>query len=765
MKPGRWVPVLFTVAIFVAAALLFVIQPLVGKMVLPRAGGSPQVWNTSLVFFQTALLGGYLYAHVTVKALGVRVQAALHIVVLALPLLVLPIVLPDGNPPPEGGQSLWILTALTLAVGAPFFVLASASPLIQSWLASTTHETAEDPYFLYAGSNAGSLVGLMIFPFVLEPLLPVTRQSTLWMWGYGGFVVLGAACALTAIFLGSGARATATDEGAASGAVPQDPADEQAVAGPAAVSARPGGDRDVTRDDRLFWIFSAAVPSALLMGVTQYLTSQIAPVSLLWVLPLAVYLATFIAAFARRQVVSTVKVSRLMAILAVVTALTMLARIFDPAWAISLLHLGLLGAAGLLCHQRLAERRPSTSHLTEYYLLISTGGALGGSFGALVAPVVFNFIAEYPIAVVLACLFRIPFSESGERTGPSRFLFHGKALDVALPALLLLYVLGASAGTRSWENLADGWAVLLIAVVPTVICFVFSPRPVRFALGLAVLLGTAESGQMYRGEILHQERTFFGVHRVTRDPGNSVNILYHGSTVHGVQSLDPARRDTPLGYYHPSGPSGSVVQAMAGQPDKTNIAMVGAGTGALAVLAGAHQHVTLFEIDPAVVRIASDPEYFTYLEDARASTETIVGDGRISLARSTTRFDLIVLDAFSSGTIPLHLLTEEAFDLYMDRLAPGGALLFHISNRHLELAPVLGAHARDRRLAAFEWIDVRDDDAVEEGIFGSHWVILMRDPQDLFFIPRGGWQPLRPVGDVRTWTDDFSDLLSVQKWN
>jgi protein-L-isoaspartate O-methyltransferase len=282
---------------------------------------------------------------------------------------------------------------------------------------------------------------------------------------------------------------------------------------------------------------------------------------------------------------------------------------------------------------------------------------------------------------------------------------------------------------------------------------------------MAVLLGSAESGQMYRGEILLQERTFFGVHRVARNPGNTVNTLYHGSTVHGVQSLDPARAAEPLGYYHPTGPSGSVVQAMATQPEKTNIAMVGAGTGALAVLAAPHQHVTLYEIDPEVVWIATESGYFTYLANTRASWEAVVGDGRLSLQQTSTRFDLIVLDAFSSGTIPLHLLTEEAFDLYMDRLAPGGILLFHISNRHLELGPVLAAHARDRGLASYEWIDIRDDESVERGIFGSQWVLLTRDPRDLSYIPQGGWHPMAHPGDIRTWTDDFSDLLSVQKWN
>jgi protein-L-isoaspartate O-methyltransferase len=521
----------------------------------------------------------------------------------------------------------------------------------------------------------------------------------------------------------------------------------------------------VTARDRLFWIASAAVPSALLLGVTQYLTSQIAPISLLWVLPLGVYLGTFIVAFARRQLVSPERLSRLLAIVAVVAALVLLARIVDPQWVVALLHLSVLALGGLLCHVRLAQARPPTSHLTEYYLLISTGGAIGGSLAALAAPVVFNFIAEYPIAVALACMFRIPFLAPGSDKGLARFLHHGKKLDLVLPAILALYLLTAVGAARAIGNFPDGAMVLLVAVLPTIVVFTFSPRPVRFALGLAVLLAAAESGQMYRGEILHTDRTFFGVHRVTRDPDNTVTVLYHGSTVHGVQSVDRARATEPLAYYHPTGPAGSVVSAFARRPEKRELALVGAGTGALAVLAGAHQRVTLYEIDPEVAWIADESGFFTYLDHARASHEWVIGDGRIELERATTRFDLIVLDAFSSGTIPIHLLTHEAFELYLERLTPGGALLFHISNRHLELAPVLGAHARDFGLAALEWIDVRDDDDVERGIFGSHWVLIAPPHEGLAYIPQAGWRPLAIPRDTRAWTDDFSDLLSVQTWN
>jgi hypothetical protein len=562
--------------------------------------------------------------------------------------------------------------------------------------------------------------------------------------GYGAFVVLAAACAVALLRgRGEGGGVERTTE-------PAEP--------PAAAA-------EVAPKDRLFWIVASAVPSALLLGVTQYLTSEIAPTSLLWVLPLGVYLATFIAAFSRRQIVSIERLSRVLAIVVVVAALVQLARIVDPQWAVALLHLSLLGLGGLLCHGRLAASRPAATHLTEYYLLISVGGALGGTFSALVAPVVFDFIAEYPIAVVLACLFRLPFGTAGAAAGTSGWLYRGRGLDVVLPVALGLFIVGAAVATRRIGSVPDGVMVILVAVVPTIACFLFSPRPLRFALGVAVLLASVQSGQMYRGDILHSERTFFGVHRISTDPENSVRILYHGATVHGVQSADPARATEPLAYYHPSGPAGSLVRAFGQHPEKRRLALVGAGTGALAVLAGPHQQVTLYEIDPAIVRIAEDTRFFSYLSAMRAEHHAVVGDGRLELSRSAERYDVIVLDAFSSGTIPIHLLTREAVELYLDKLEPGGALLFHISNRHLDLGPVVGAQARDLGLAAYQWIDVRPDEDVERGIFGSQWVLLARSSQDLDYVPVGGWRPMELPEGTRAWTDDFSDLLTVQRWN
>jgi len=748
---------LFTTAIIVAAALLFVVQPMVGKMVLPRGGGSPQVWITALVFFQAALLAGYAYAHFSVRWLGPRKQILVHAGVLALPILTLPIALPDLPAPDGGSPSVWILALLTLGVGAPFFVVASASPLLQSWLASTRHASAGDPYFLYAGSNAGSLVGLLAYPFLVEPLLPLSAQSGLWAAGYGVFALLALACGIVAY------RSRRWPETAAGvvepvngSSVDGSGASEIRGGAPITVAAGPGG--APTTVDRAFWLAAAAIPSALLMGVTHFLTSRIAPVPLLWVFPLAIYLVTYIVAFARRRAISTERTSRLVAILAVFLALALLARIGEPTWLVVLLHLAVLAAASLLCHQRLADRRPATSHLTEFYLLISLGGVLGGAFSALVAPVLFNDIAEYPIAMALAALLRIPMRRGTVRAPSGRT----RILDFVVPAALAVYLLLGDRFIAPIEAMPDGVVVLLLALVPTIFVFTLSPRPLRFALALSMLFVFAQSGRMYRGDVLHQERTFFGVYRVTSDPDGTFNMLYHGATAHGIQSLDPERSGEPLAYYHRSGPAGGIVAALAQRNDKRDIALVGAGTGALTALAAPHQRVTLYEIDPAVIEIAEDPRFFTFLKDAQASYETVIGDGRIELAESDRRFDLIVLDAFTAGSIPVHLMTREAVQLYFDRLRPGGALLFHVSNRHLALAPVLAGHVRDLSLVGYENVDARVD--IEDGVLGSHWVILVREVADLAGIPDTGWRELRVPSDAPSWTDDFSNLLTVQRW-
>ncbi len=741
----------FTVAISLAAGLLFVVQPMVGKMILPLGGGSPQVWVTALVFFQAALLAGYAYAHLSVRWLGPRRQVWLHAAVLLLPFLALPVALPGLAPPAGGARSPWVLGVLTLMVGAPVFVLAAASPVLQSWLSTTRHPDARDPYFLYAGSNAGSLVGLLAYPFLVEPLLPLSVQSRAWTVGYGAFVALTLGCA--ALTLRS--RPRDGDEPAPTGAErPLPPPDA-----PLPPGGRAGGGRP-DRGDRLFWLVSAAVPSALLVGVTHYLTSRIVPGPVLWVLPLAVYLVTFIVAFARRSLVSVRTTSVAVGGLAVMGALGVLLRVETPVWAVTLLHLAVLGAAALLCHQRLAARRPDARHLTEFYLMVSAGGVLGGGFSALVAPVAFESVAEYPLALVAAAFFRVPRGVASDAAGGGVFARRGPR-DLLLPGLLGVWLLAGEAFLADAPGVPDGVVVVALTLLPALAVYLLSRAPLRFAvaLGLLLLLG---QGRMYRGEILVQERTFFGVYRVLQDPGGSYNALYHGSTVHGIRSLDPERADVPLAYYHPEGPAGMVVSAVAGRPDAREIALVGGGTGALAALARPGQRVTIYEIDPVVMEIAEDPELFPFLARTPAEVRAVVADGRLGMAASETTYDIIVLDAFTSGSIPVHLMTREAVELYLERLRPGGVLLFHVSNRHLDLAPVLGAHARELGLSAFVRRDTRA--LPEAGILGSDWVLLARGPDDLRGIPSLSWHPLRPGPDAPSWTDDFSSLLGVQRW-
>ncbi len=727
--------VLFTATIVLASALLFMVQPMVGKMILPRGGGSPQVWMATLVFFQAALLAGYAYAHGAVRTLGTRRQSWVHVGVLLLPLLVLPLGLPGGGRPEGVAPSWWILGLLAAGIGIPFVVLAASSPLLQAWLGATDHPDAGDPYFLYAGSNVGSLVGLLCYPFLLEPLLPVPVQTRLWTAGYALLVALMVVC-------GWWARRTMPAEGR----VQVEPPTDSASDGPA--QGRP------TWADRGFWLFAAAVPSALLLGVTHYLTSRIAPVPLLWVVPLALYLLTFIAAFARRRWVSTAAVSRVFPILAVGAALLLLLRIRSPLLLTTLVHLAVLTVAGLLCHLRLADRRPAARHLTGFYLWVSLGGVLGGSFAALLAPLLFDSIAEYPTALALAAFLLLPRSGDADRTvAPA---------DLVGPALLLAYLLVGGWVAGRMEGVSAGVVSSLFIVVPVGAAFLLSQRPVAFGLALAVVFGLVDADRMYRGDVLFKERTFFGTYHIVRDPARTFHVLYHGSAVHGMEALEPGVRGEPLAYYHRTGPAGRIVRALAAQPDKDRLALVGAGTGALAAHAGAHQTVTLYEIDPLVLEIARDPRWFSFLEETPASVEMVVGDGRLQLEAREERYDLLVLDAFTSGSIPIHLMTREAVELYMDRLRPGGALLFHVSNAYLELAPVLGAHARDLGLVAYETVDPRAE--TETGILGSHWVILVRQPADLEGLPGQGWRPLSAPPGLRAWTDDFSDLLTAQRW-
>jgi hypothetical protein len=637
------VRLLFTITLFVSAALLFSVQPLIAKMLLPLLGGSPAVWNTCMVFFQSLLLAGYLYAHAATTWLGPRRQAPLHVGLLLLPVVVLPLaVSPGWLPPADANPIPWLLALLLVSVGLPFFMVATSAPLLQKWFARTGHPGGRDPYFLYAASNLGSLLALLSYPLLLEPYLRLAEQSWLWSSAYGLLVLLTTACAVVVW------RAPARAPG---GEGPQ-------------TTAEPGGAGPPERlapGRRLRWVALAFVPSSLMLGVTTHLSTDIAALPLLWVLPLALYLLSFILVFARRPPLPRRLAERAFPMAVVLSALFFCLEALNPLWVPLYLdiplHLLTFFVVAVGCHGELAGDRPPERHLTEFYLWMASGGVLGGLFNALIAPVVFDRVVEYPLALVLAALLQPRAGAPAERP-LSRWL------DLALPLGLaaLAAVLFASLSAFRFSSTAPS---NVLAGLFLLLCYTFEGRPIRFALGVGGVLLASALSPGHSGQTLYRERSFFGVLRVAHDPTGQYRQLIHGTTLHGQQSLDPARRDEPLTYYHRTGPAGQVLEVFQQRPAKPSVGVVGLGAGSLACYARAEQDWTFYEIDPSVERIARDPRFFTYLQDCRAGgLRVVLGDARLRLREEPDRrHGLIILDAFSSDAIPIHLLTREALGL------------------------------------------------------------------------------------------------------
>jgi hypothetical protein len=720
---------LHAVTIFVGAALLFLVQPMFARLVLPLLGGSPAVWATALVFFQGALLAGYAYVHASVAWLGVRRQAVLHLAVLLLPFAVLPVAVPGGwTPPVEANPVPWVLALMAVAVGLPFFVVSTTSPLLQTWFAASGHRSARDPYFLYVASNAGSLLALLSYPCWVEPRLALVAQTRGWMWGYAGLALLIGGCAVALL---KGAPAAERDAAPVVAPVP---------------SAR----------QRARWVLLAFVPSSLLLGVTTYLSSEVAAVPLLWVIPLALYLLTFVIVFARRERVPRTWLGRALPIgVAPLVAALNLQATAPIGWLMGL-HLAVFFVAAWLCHARLAAERPAAARLTEFYLWLSVGGVAGGAFNALVAPVVFHSLVEYPLALVLACAVGLgQGAPVGVRRGDWLWPL---ALGGATAAAVIGMQAGGRPGGASLAGLIFGGAALG--------AYLLSRRPLRFALAVGAVLGAGSLYQGERGRVLDGERSFFGVHRVTLDPTGRFHLLVHGLTLHGRQSLEAGRRDEPLTYYHRTGPIGDVLAAVARDPAK-KIGVVGLGAGSLASYAAPRQAWTFFEIDPVVVGFARDGRYFTFLRDSPGDVKVVLGDGRRSLAAQPEgAFDVLILDAYSSDAIPVHLVTREALALYRHTLAPGGVLAFHISNLHLDLEPVFANLAREARLVCL----TRDDTGISaaelaQGKSPSVWLVMARRATDLGALARDPrWVPAQIDPAQARWTDDYSSLLSVLRW-
>lgn len=716
----------FTITAFIGACLLFLVQPMFAKLILPRLGGSPAVWNTCVLFFQTTLLLGYLYAHITTKFLGVRRQAMWHLLVLLAPLIFLPLRL--GRPELAAAEwpVSWLLATMVWTVGVPFFVISTSAPLLQRWFGALPVASAPDPYFLYAASNLGSMIALLGYPFALEPSVGLQGQTVLWTAGYAMFVVLMGAC----VWL---VRTIA----------PIYPHDAIAAA-PDVIVPPP------TARIRWQWIVLAFVPSSMMLGVTTYISTDIAAVPLLWVLPLALYLLTFVVAFSQRRLLPVRALDMAVPFLIVGSLTSILLKV---SWLMPL-HLVTFFCSSLACHTRLVDRRPDVHHLTEFYLWLSVGGMLGGIFNSLVAPQMFATVLEYPLVLAIMSFLN----------GRIR---HGRRMPTTLVALVSAVVLGCVAIWAFGLTSGDvGRGLLLIAVGLTTQLIVSSWgwaglfRVVSFAL--VGFIGYAALGRTLGGTVLFVDRTFFGVHRVVESPDHTYRLLQHGNTVHGWQRQPAENSCEPTGYYSLAGPIGQLFTA----PGKlfANVAVIGLGTGGLACYAQPGHHWTFYEIDPMVEKIARNPAYFTHLQNSPGIVDVVLGDGRITLNMADPgRYDLLILDAFSSDAIPVHLLTQEAVQLYLSRIKAGGVIAAHISNRYLHLEPVLGAIAHREGLYALANKDVEiPDEHLKMGRRATHWVLLAKDRNALLTLEgRPGWRPALRDPAIRSWTDDHSNILQV----
>jgi hypothetical protein len=714
----------YPLAIFVGAGLLFLVEPMCAKMVLPLLGGTPAVWNTCMVFFQAGLLLGYAYAHFLPNRMGLGRHAALHVILLAAAVFTLPFALPDAVP--VGWHPVaWLLLALVWAIGAPFVLVSATAPLLQRWFAHGAGSALRDPYWLYAASNLGSFAGLLSYPLVIEPGLSLDGQRWFWLYGYLALVVLTALC-----LPGRGRR-------------PAVPA--------AAVTKTP----PTPWPRRLRWVLLAMIPSSLMLSVTTYLTTDIAPVPLLWIIPIGLYLLTFVVAFAGRELIPQAVVHRWVPLAVLVAVVVRLLEASDPLPVVLMVLLLVFFWLALACHGELALDRPAPDRLTEFYLAIAIGGALGGVFNGLVAPLIFTRLTEYPLMLVLAAVVCGP----SVRAWPSRG-------DWVWAIALGATTVGLVAIAQAVQVTPGQLSVALVFAVPLVVTYAWHSRAWRFALGLTGILLASELYHGVNGTPIYRERSYFGVHLVA--DRNGLRRLVHGGTVHGMESLRPGERGIPLTYYHPTGPIGQVMAALADDARLERVGLVGLGAGSLAYYSGTGQRWTFYEIDPGVIRIASNPSLFTFLRDARGTVALVKGDGRLQLRASSERFGVLVLDAFGSDAIPLHLLTHQALELYLDRLDPNGVIAIHISNNYVDLEPVLANLARSfsPALACYVRNDtsLTDDDRAS-GKFPSTWMILARHKDDLPPSLRGGgWRPAQPREDLRPWTDDYSNLWQVFRW-
>ncbi len=725
--------IIYLLTLFVSAVLLFWIEPMFAKMILPMLGSTPAVWNTCMLFYQAMLLLGYLYAHLTTTFMKVRTQAMLHIGVLLLPLLVIPISIPFGwEPTVNANPATWLLMLLSVSIGLPLFVISTTAPLMQKWFSNISHSSSNDPYFLYAASNSGSMIGLLSYPLLIEPNLRLKDQCAIWGIGYFILIVLVFLCLLVLFFFYKPASSDTSNE----------------------VDIKPN------LKIKLKWLVLSFVPSSLLLGVTTYLTTEVPPIPLLWIVPLLLYLLTFIIVFSKKPILNHEMVVRFLPTIMLPLILIIIFEVSKAMLLINVYHLVVFFLIAMVCHGELAKNRPQVKHLTEFYLWLSVGGVLGGIFNALIAPRIFNSVIEYPLAILLGCLLCPSLVQISDKIKERK----EKILDILFPLALWLFIIIFTLSLRHFKIMVGMMSLCLVFVPAIFLCYSFKERSLRFTLGiLAILLGSV----VYKGnqgQILYKERSFFGVHQVVVTPDKKFIQLIHGSTTHGLQSLNKDQRQEPLTYYYRTGPIGQIISAYDNENESWKVAAIGLGAGSTASYIKPKQEWTFYEIDPVVEKIASDPKYFTFLSESKGKANIRLGDGRLLIKKANDgEYNLIILDAFSSDSIPVHLLTKEAVQLYLSKLTSNGILAFHISNRFLNLRPVLANIASSLGLVCYLEIDFPIKKSENKlGKYPSHWVVISRKEEDIkkLLAFNSKWEPLLPT-QAKVWSDDFSNIFSV----
>lgn len=723
----------FTITACVSALLLFIIQPMFSKMILPLLGGTPQVWNTAMVFFQTILLAGYGYAHIASKYLSIRMQIGIHAALLLLFSVLLPMVVTADKVPVQGQNPvIWQLFIMLAVVGGPFFILSASAPMLQSWFSKSDHKNAENPYFLYAASNLGSIASLLAYPFVIEPFFDLGQQAMYWQYGYYVLCILICVCALP----------TWNYKPKATPFTNQSDSDK------------------LSRKTQVTWIFLAFVPASLLLGVTTHITSDIAPVPLLWVIPLALYLITFVIAFAQKSVIDLKDIRDYLGLLV----------LFWIALAVIYKNVGILFAflnmlafffIALVFHSKLHAQKPKARHLTYFYLCLSLGGVLGGVLNAILAPYVFIIPLEY--ALVLCVGMSICYGSKKLKKAEYYYYFLG-----------LMGVLAASIPAEVFsQKLEDLFTIVFssetLRYVLAAICLICLTISLNrrwifgIAAGLIFLINKPGNFLFYfSNEVLYVGRNFFGNVKIL-DTDTNHRLFIHGTTTHGLQSKDPKYSKIPMAYYYEESPNGELLKYKDAIQGNQQLAIIGLGVGTMACYQKKGREFDFYEIDPLVIEIAENPKFFTYLSDCGSPYKIISGDARITLAKAKDQsYDFMLIDAYHSDNIPIHLITKEAVGLYLKKLKTDGILGFHISNRYMDLKPILKNLADHYGLVSyFKKTDALCEDNSDFVIYATETVAFVKNSTQKAYLTKNGYTPIKSDTKTRLWTDTYSNILQA----